>query len=87
MNTVFKALSDPSRRRILQLLKQGPMSAGEIAGHFEMSRPSISHHLDLLKQAGLVSSRKEGQFVFYELNTSIVEDLLNWVLELKKEEK
>lgn len=86
MNTVFKALGDPTRRRILELLKQGSLSAGDIAGHFEMTRPSISHHLDLLRQAGLVSSRKEGQYVFYELNTSIVEDLLHWVIQLKNQE-
>lgn len=85
MNTLFKALSDPTRRKILHLLKEGSLSAGEIAGHFDMTRPSISHHLDLLKQAGLVSGRKDGQYIFYELNTSIVEDLLNWVLELKNE--
>ncbi len=83
MNTIFKALSDPSRRKILELLRAGRMSAGEISGHFEISRPSISHHLDLLRQAGLVSSRKEGQFVYYEMNTSIVEDLLHWVIQLK----
>ena len=65
------------------MLKGGRMSAGEIADEFEISRPSISHHLDLLRQAGLVSSSKEGQFVHYELNTSIVEDLLHWVIQLK----
>ena len=59
------------------------MSAGEIAGEFDMTRPSISHHLDLLRRAGLVTSRKEGQFVFYELNTSIVEDVLHWMIQLK----
>ncbi len=85
MNAVFKALSDPTRRKILELLKQGSLSAGDIAGHFDMTRPSISHHLDLLRQAGLVSSRKEGQYVFYELNTSIVEDLLHWVIQLKNQ--
>lgn len=65
------------------MLKGGRMSAGEIADEFEISRPSISHHLDLLRQAGLVSSSKEGQFVYYGLNTSIVEDLLHWVIQLK----
>ena len=65
------------------MLKGGRMSAGEIADEFEISRPSISHHLDLLRQAGLVSSSKEGQFVHYEMNTSIVEDRLHWVIQLK----
>lgn len=83
MNAIFKALNDPTRRQILELLKGGRMSAGEIADEFEISRPSISHHLDLLRQAGLVSSSKEGQFVYYGLNTSIVEDLLHWVIQLK----
>ena len=83
MNSLFKALNDPTRREILQLLKDSGMTAGEIAGHFTISKPSISHHLDVLKRAGLVRSRREGQYQYYEINTSIVEDLLQWVLRLK----
>ncbi len=84
MNALFKALNDPTRREILQLLKQSDLTAGEIADHFSISRPSISHHLEILKQAGLVSSRKDGQYRYYSINTSLVEDLLQWVLDLKK---
>ncbi len=84
MNALFKSLNDPTRREILQLLKEGDLSAGEIADQFDISKPSISHHLDLLKRAGLVSSRRQGQFMLYSLNTTIVEDLLQWVLDLKK---
>lgn len=83
MNTLFKSLSDPTRRQILQLLKEREMTAGEIAAHFSISKPSISHHLDLLKQAGLVSARREGQFMHYSINTTILEDLMQWVLNLK----
>ncbi len=84
MNTLFKALNDDTRRRILTLLKDKNMNAGEIAAHFNISKPSISHHLDLLKRADLVTSEKKGQFVEYALNTSILEDLMNWILTLKK---
>lgn len=84
MNALFKALNDPTRREILQLLKQSDLTAGEIADHFSISRPSISHHLEILKQAGLVSSRKDGQYRYYSINTSLVEDLLQWVLDLKR---
>ncbi|EAR16867.1 MULTISPECIES: autorepressor SdpR family transcription factor [Robiginitalea] len=84
MNALFKSLNDPTRREILQLLKERDLSAGEIADQFNISKPSISHHLDLLKRAGLVSSRRQGQFMLYSLNTTIVEDLLQWVLDLKK---
>lgn len=84
MNALFKALNDPTRREILQLLKQSDLTAGEIADRFSISRPSISHHLEILKQAGLVSSRKDGQYRYYSINTSLVEDLLQWVLDLKR---
>lgn len=83
MNTLFKALNDQTRRKILELLKEQDMNAGDIAGKFNMTKPSISHHLDLLKRAGLITSDKKGQFVVYSLNTSILEDLLSWVLTLK----
>jgi DNA-binding transcriptional ArsR family regulator len=84
MNSLFKALNDETRRQIIELLKEKDMNAGEIAERFNISKPSISHHLDILKRADLITSEKKGQFVEYSLNTSILEDLLNWVLTLKK---
>ena len=84
MNDLFKALNDETRRKIIELLKEGEMNAGEIAEKFDISKPSISHHLDLLKRADLITCEKKGQFVRYSLNTSILEDLLSWVLTLKK---
>jgi ArsR family transcriptional regulator, arsenate/arsenite/antimonite-responsive transcriptional repressor len=83
MNSAFKALNDPTRRRILELLRQRDMTAGEIADGFDMSFPSISHHLDLLRQAGLVASVKEGQFVRYSLNTTVMDELIGWMMALK----
>ncbi len=84
MNFLFKALNDKTRRDILELLKEKDMNAGEIADKFNISKPSISHHLDILKRADLITGEKKGQFVEYSLNTSILEDLLNWILTLKK---
>ena len=84
MNAVFKALNDETRRRILDLLKERDMNAGEIADMFNISKPSISHHLDILKRADLISSEKKGQYVEYSLNTTILEDLLNWIIALKQ---
>lgn len=84
MNSLFKALNDETRRQIVELLKEKDMNAGEIADRFNISKPSISHHLDLLKRADLITSEKKGQFVEYSLNTSILEDLLNWILTLRK---
>ena len=84
MNKVFKALNDSTRRDILKLLKEKDMNAGEIAEAFDISKPSISHHLDLLSQAELVSSEKRGQFVIYSLNTTILDDLMNWIINLKE---
>ncbi|MBL7984302.1 MAG: winged helix-turn-helix transcriptional regulator [Flavobacteriales bacterium] len=83
MNKAFKALNDPTRRRILELLRQRDMTAGDIANEFDMSFPSVSHHLDQLRQAGLVASMKEGQFVRYSLNTTVVDELIGWMLALK----
>lgn len=85
MNALFKALNDETRRRILELLKERDMNAGEIAEQFEISKPSISHHLDLLKRADLIKSERKGQFVQYALNTTILEDLLSWIITLKQE--
>ena len=84
MNSLFKALNDQTRRQIVELLKDKDMNAGQISDHFNISKPSISHHLDILKRAELITSEKTGQFVQYSLNTSILEDLLSWVLTLKK---
>ena len=83
MNSLFKALNDETRRQIVELLKHKDMNAGEIAEKFNISKPSISHHLDILKRADLITSEKKGQFVEYSLNTSILEDLINWILTLK----
>jgi DNA-binding transcriptional ArsR family regulator len=84
LNTVFKALNDPTRRAILEMLRERDLAAGEIAAAFDMAKPSISHHLDLLRQAGLVEARKEGQFVMYSLSTSVLEDLIHWMLSLSR---
>jgi ArsR family transcriptional regulator, arsenate/arsenite/antimonite-responsive transcriptional repressor len=84
MNSIFKALNDETRREILELLKVKDLSAGEIADYFNISKPSISHHLDILKRADLISSEKQGQFVIYSLNTTVMEDVLKWILTFKK---
>ena len=83
MNILFKALNDPTRREILELLKKKDMTAGEIADQFSISKPSISHHLDLLKQAGLVEAEKHGQFISYSLNTTVVDELVKWFMQFK----
>ena len=83
MNLLFKALNDPTRRAILELLREGPLTAGDIAGHFTFSKPTISHHLDLLHQADLVTSTKQGLYVTYFLNTTVLDDLLGWLLQFK----
>ena len=82
MNAAFKALDDPTRRKILELLHKGDMTAGEIAAEFSISKPSISHHLDLLRQADMVVAVKEGQFVRYSLNTTVFNDLMKWLMDL-----
>ncbi len=84
MNNLFKALNDPSRRQILELLRDGDRSAGDIADQFEMTKPSISHHLDLLRQADLVVSVKRGQNVIYSLNTTVLDEVLAWVFKLRQ---
>ena len=81
MNTFFKALNDPTRREILELLNKGDRTAGEIADQFSMSKPSISHHLDLLKQAGLVICIREGQFQKYSINTTIFDGIVKWMMQ------
>lgn len=79
----FKALSNPIRRSILELLKAGKLSAGDIAGHFDVAGATISHHLSLLKKADLIREEKEKNFIYYELNTSVLEDLMVWLVDLK----
>lgn len=79
LNNTLKALSDPIRREILELLKQGRMSAGDISGHFEVTGASISRHLSVLKEADLIRDEREGKFIFYELNTSVLEDTLLYI--------
>ena len=87
MNLLFKALRDPTRRRILEMLNQRDLTVTEISDAFAMSTPSISYHLDLLKQAQLVSARKNGQFVTYTLETTVLDDSLGWILDLIKGKK
>jgi DNA-binding transcriptional ArsR family regulator len=81
----LKALADPIRREILNLLKQGRLSAGEISDHFPVTDASISRHLSVLKDADLIRDSREGKFIFYELNTSVLEEIMLWVRELKGE--
>jgi ArsR family transcriptional regulator, arsenate/arsenite/antimonite-responsive transcriptional repressor len=89
MNILFKALGDPTRRQIIELLRKKDMTAGEIADQFNMSKPSISHHLDLLRQADVVQSVKEGQFITYSLNTTVFDEMVKWVMDIsnKKSKK
>lgn len=79
----FKALSDNTRREILHLLKGGPMTAGEIGQHFKVSGATVSHHLSILREAELILDDKQGRFIYYELNMSVVDELLDWVSGLK----
>ena len=83
LQKTMKALSDPVRREILGMLKSGRMSAGEIVEHFTITGASISRHLSVLKEAGLVRDMREGQFIFYELNASVLEEIMLWVSDLK----
>jgi len=87
MNRIFQSLDDPTRRRILELLKKQDLSAGEIASEFEISKPSVSHHLDILKQAGLVIAIRRGQFQVYSLNLSVMDEAIAWLLDLNKKKK
>ena len=79
LQNTLRALSDPARREILNLLKKDSMSAGEISGHFEMSVPAVSKHLSILKDAGLIRDRREGKYIYYELNASVLEEVLLWI--------
>jgi DNA-binding transcriptional ArsR family regulator len=82
----LKALSDPIRREILDLLKEGRMSAGDICAHFEVTGASISRHLSVLKDADLIRDKREGNFIYYELNASVLEEILLWITQLKGED-
>lgn len=84
MNDAFKALSDPTRRKILELLSDRDMTAGEIAERFEISKPSISHHLTTLKAAGLVLDERKGQNIIYSLNMTVFQDLVKWFFDFSK---
>ena len=80
----FKALSDPTRRQIIQLLKKEKLQAGEILEHFDMTGATISHHLSILKEAGLVTSEKSGKYIYYELNLSVIEEIMTWFSNIKE---
>jgi ArsR family transcriptional regulator, repressor of sdpIR and other operons len=86
LNETFKALADPTRRKILELLKERDLTPGEISEYFNMTKPSISNHLKILKQADLVQDEKRGQFVIYSLNTTVFQDLIGWFFSFQKGE-
>jgi ArsR family transcriptional regulator len=83
-NSVFKALADPTRRAILHLLRKEEMTAGDLAARFAMSKPTLSHHFSVLRDAGLVTSRREGQVIWYALNTTVLEDIVAWTIDLAR---
>ena len=85
IQNTLKALSDPTRREILELLKGGRMAAGEIVDHFSVSAPAISRHLSLLKEADLIRDTREGKYIYYELNVSVLEEIMLWITQLKGE--
>ena len=87
LQNTIKALADPSRREILELLKSGRLSAGEIAEKFPVSGAAVSKHLSVLKDADLIRDTREGKFIFYELNTSVLEEVMLWLAQLKGEAK
>jgi ArsR family transcriptional regulator, arsenate/arsenite/antimonite-responsive transcriptional repressor len=82
MNKAFKALADPTRREILALLRDGEKTAGDLAESFDMTKPSMSHHFSVLKDADLITSRREGQQIWYSLNTTVVQDVMAWGMDL-----
>ena len=87
IQATMKALSDPIRREILNLLKGGRMSAGEITDHFPVTAAAISRHLSVLKEADLIRDQREGKFIYYDLNASVLEEIMLWITELKGESK
>ena len=86
IHLTLKALADPIRREILTLLKSGRMAAGDIAEHFDVTNASISRHLSVLKDADLIRDSREGKFIYYDINTSVLEDIMLWITELKGEQ-
>ncbi len=85
LQQTLKALADPTRREILNLLKQGKLSAGEIADHFAITAAAVSRHLSVLKEADLIEDTREGKYIFYELNVSVLEEIMLWITDLKGE--
>ena len=83
LQETMRAMADPIRRSILNLLNKGPMTAGDISGQFDVSFAAVSRHLSLLKEADLIRDRREGKFIYYELNASILEEVLLWISDLK----
>lgn len=83
LQNTLRALADPTRREILNLLKAGQLSAGEIGGHFDITAAAISRHLSVLKDADLIRDRREGKFIIYELNASVLEEIMLWITALK----
>lgn len=81
----FKALSDPTRREILHLLRDGAKTAGEIGSHFDMTGATVSHHLSVLRQAGLISDDRRGKYIYYELNLSVLDEITGWIAGLRGE--
>lgn len=84
LNEVFKAIADPTRREILRLLRHEEMSAGGVAARFDMTKPTMSHHFAVLKAAGLITSRREGQTIWYALDTTVLEDVLAWSMDMAR---
>lgn len=84
LTSAFKAISDPTRREILHLLRKEEMTAGDVAARFDMTKPTMSHHFSVLKEAGLVTSRREGQNIWYALNTTVLEDVLAWTMDMAR---
>jgi len=85
LQQTLKALADPTRREILNLLKKGKLSAGEITEHFDITAAAISRHLSVLKEADLIEDTREGKYIFYELNASVLEEIMLWITDLKGE--
>lgn len=84
LNELFKAIADPTRREILHMLRKEEMTAGDVAARFDMTKPTVSHHFSVLKAAGLITSRREGQTIWYSLNTTVLEDVLAWSMDMAR---
>jgi ArsR family transcriptional regulator len=87
LTAAFKAIADPTRREILHLLRKEEMTAGDVAARFDMTKPTMSHHFSVLKDAGLITSRREGQTIWYALNTTVLEDVLAWTMGMARGER